>query len=131
MTIAFSNLDSVRTDSVYADDYEGRSTDLVDPSQPTFVFDKALEIKVVAAMAQSSAITYVGVDFLHPSTWNRFSYATDPPEWVTIQVPYFRIEVRDFADGFTALSPVAGVTQVFEFTLRPITPDPTSPTDTT
>ena len=131
MTIAFSNRDSVRTDSIYADDYEGTSTDLIDPSQPTFVFAKSDEIKVVAAMAQSSSITYVNVDFKHPNTWASFHYATDPPEWVTIQIPNFIIEVHELTDGFTARSPASGETWIFEFTLKPTTPDLSSPTDTT
>lgn len=119
------------TDSVYANDYEGTSQDLIDPSPVNLTFTKSDEIKVVRGMAMAS-LTYVNFDLYSQATWPHVYYASDPPDWITIQIPYFKIEVRGASgDGYTARSPSAGETWLFEFTLRPTTPSPTSPTDTT
>lgn len=129
MAAAFARRDSVMTDSVYADNYEGTSTDMV-PIPTTYTFTKLDEISVVAALARSSAITFVNVDFKPPATWFKTHYVSDPPELITIQIPSFQVDVYGGFDGFTARSPAAGETWIFEFTLRG-TPDVSSPTDTT
>ncbi|HKQ20272.1 MAG TPA: hypothetical protein VJW75_11055 [Candidatus Eisenbacteria bacterium] len=122
LSLAWENRDSVRIDSVYADDYEGTSVDLVDQAQPSFIFHKSDEVHSVGALAQATEITYVDMD-LKVGTWNEFHYSTDPPDWWTVQVPYFKIEVRDvLGNGFSATSPKTGESWIFEFTLRPTYP---------
>jgi hypothetical protein len=132
MSIAYANRDSVRTDSVYAGEYTGSSTDMTDPGSETLSFTKSDEVRHVGAMALSSDITDVVMDLNPPATWPQSHYVSDPSDWVTIQIPYFKIEVREASDnGFTATSLSPYATWVFEFTLKPTTPDPSSPTDTT
>jgi len=132
MSIAYANRDSVRTDSVYAGEYTGSSTDMTDPGSETLSFTKSDEVRHVGAMALSSDITYVVMDLNPPATWLEVPYVTDPADWVTIQIPSFRIEVLDVhGNGFLTQAPSNGETHLFEFTLKPTTPDPSSPTDTT
>ena len=130
MTFAFANRDTGVTASVYADDYEGTSTDMV-YSPTTLTFTRADEVKVVEAMAGSS-ITTIGCDFYSPATWVHTHYSADPVGWVTIQVPDYNIYLYDSVRGeFQTRSPSSGMIHFFEFTLKPTTPDATSPTDTT
>lgn len=132
MAVAFANRDTVRTDSVYADDYEGASTDLTDLSPTTFVFFKSDEIRALGNMARSNSITLVQMDLGSPAGWLQVHNLADPPDWTTIQVPSFHIYVNDTVEGeLSVRAPASGQINVFEFTLRPTTPDPTSPTDTT
>jgi len=122
LSLAWSQRDSVRIDSVYADDYEGTSVDLVDPAAPSFIFHKSDEVHSVGALAQATEITYTNME-LNLGTWNEFHYDTDPPDWWTVQVPFFKIEVKDVdGNGFAATSPKAGEAWIFEFTLRPTYP---------
>lgn len=124
MAAAFERRDSVRTDSVYADDYEGTSVDMADPVPATFTFHKSDEVRIVSKMTLSNSITYIRVDFGPQNTWSRVQYASDPPEWVTLQIPHFIIEVNDAVQGeFRASSPSPGVIQIFEFSLRPTFPN--------
>jgi len=132
MSMAVANRDSVVTASVYADDYEGSSNDLDGPIPEAFTFTKADEIRVIGAMALSNSIVSVDMDLGHPATWFQHHFVSDPPDWVTIEVPGYRIYVNDVDLGeFGMQSPSAGETRIFEFRLRPTTPDSTSPTDTT
>lgn len=132
MAAAFERRDSVRTDSVYADEYEGSSVDMTDPIPLVFHFPESDEVRIVSKMSQSSSISFIRVDFGSTNTWLRSHTVADPPEWVTLQIPSFIIEVHDAIEGeFRTSAPSPGVTQVFEFTLKPTTPDSTSPTDTT
>ena len=125
LTIAWSNRDSVRIDSVYASDYEGSSVDLTDNAgSTTLVFRKSDEVHTVGALARSSEINYTNMNFNLASTWTEVQYSSDPPEWVTVQIPQFKIEVRDIHDvGYAATSPADGETWIFEFTLRPTYPN--------
>jgi len=132
MEIAFSARDSVVTASVYSDNYEGSSDDFTDPTAVHLTFTKADEVRVVAELARSTSIVQSNVDLGISSGWFHTHYVTDPAGWVSIQVPAFSIYVNDAARGeYATSSPSPGVTQIFEFTLEPTTPDPSSPTDTT
>jgi hypothetical protein len=129
MAAAFARRDSATTESVYADDYEGTSTDLTDPFSSTFTFVKSDERRAVAEMAMSSDITFVEFNLYSQNSWLRTHYGTDPPEWVTLQIPFFTIEVRTSSGGYKVQSPNVVDSHQFEFTFRPTTPAP-SPTDT-
>ena len=132
MAAAVVRRDSVMTDSVYADDYEGTSIDLRDPSPETLTFTKADEIGAVGAMARSSSIISVVMDLGLPAGWNEIHYASDPPGWIAVQIPAYSIYVNDTVQGeYQTQSPAPGETILFELTLKPITPAPSSPTDTT
>lgn len=132
MTQAVSRRDSVVTASVYADDYQGSSTDMTDPNPTTLQFNKTDEVRAVAGMASSSTITAIVMDLFPNTTWFHTHYVADPVGWITIQVPYYTIYVNDIVAGeYETRSPASGRTSVFEFTLKPTTPDATSPTDTT
>lgn len=124
MAAAFERRDSVRTDSVYADDYEGTSVDMTEPFPATFTFHKSDEVGIVGEMALSNSIIYIRVDFGPQNTWSRVQYASDPPEWVTLQIPHFIIDVNDAVLGeFRTSAPSPGVSQIFEFSLRPTFPN--------
>jgi hypothetical protein len=133
MAAAFEERDSVVTDSVYDDAYQGSSTDQADPGGgTTLTFSKADEVRIVASMAGSASITFVDADLKSPNTWVRTSYASDPPDWVVLQISNWRIEVRDLARGEYAASSFDSFGgSLMEFTFKPTTPDASSPTDTT
>jgi len=121
---AWTNRDSVRIDSVYADDYGGESIDLTDPNAQNLTFVKSDEVRTVGALALAQEITYTNMNLNLPGTWIEFSLASDPPEWRTIQVPNFKIEVlAGVNEGFSVTSPHGGELWLFEFTLRPTYPD--------
>jgi hypothetical protein len=128
---AFARRDSVVTASVYADDYDGSSIDMTDPNADTLSFNRGDEVRAVGAMALSGGIYFTRMELYSQATWSQFHNVTDPPNWITIQIPHFTIEIRDASGAdFTATSESPGDTWIFEFTLKP-TPDTSSPTDTT
>jgi hypothetical protein len=132
MNFAVEHRDSVITESVYADDYQGSSIDLTDPIAATLQFTRSDEVRAVGAMATSSSIIQISMDLYSPTGWFQSHDAADPPGWVTIQIPSFNIYINDLNGGeYLARAPSNGVTQVFEYTLKPTTPDSSSPTDTT
>ena len=132
MSMAVGNRDSVVTASVYADEYQGSSVDMTDPGSPTLEFVKSDEVRAVGTMAKSSSISSVEMEFYTPASWQELHYGADPSEWVTIQIPNFRIYVNDLTQGeYQVQAPSSGVTHIFEYTLKPTAPDPASPTDTT
>ena len=131
MMMAFENRDSVRTDSVYAEDYVGTSLDLVDPNPETLTFTKSDEVHIVGTLARSSSIVATHVLSIQ-SSWFRTNYASNPPGWATIQIPIFAVYVNDVVNGeYQMRIPLSGESWIFEFTLEPTIPDPSSPTDTT
>ena len=132
MAAAVERRDSVVTASVYADGYEGSSSDLTDPNSTTLQFFKSDEVRAVGEMARSNSIHLIEMDLGVTAGWLQYHNVSDPVGWVTIQIPNFQIYVNDTVEGeYRTSSPTQGETHVFEFTLKPTTPDPTSPTDTT
>ena len=119
---AWENKDSVQVAVVYADDYTGSSVDLTDPSATTLNFVKSDEVRSVGWLALNQKITFLEMEFYSPYQWQPIQYPNDPSDWVTLQIPHFRIEVRDVdSNGFLANSDDAsGVTWIVEFTLKPI-----------
>jgi len=132
MSMAVGNRDSVVTASVYADEYQGSSIDMTDPNAVTLQFTKGDEVRVVGAMAMSSSITFVKMDLYVQASWLQTHDAGDPPGWATIQIPSYRIQINDLIEGdYLVQAPSSGISQIFEYTLKPTTPDSSSPTDTT
>ena len=131
MVTAFVGRDSVRTDSVYADDYEGSSIDLTDPNPTALAFTKADEVRVVGAMRGSVTLIRADMNFGPSESWAQTHDGSDPVGWVSIQVPSYDIYIIDDAGDYRVQAPSPGQTQIFEFTLKPTTPDASSPTDTT
>jgi hypothetical protein len=125
LTIAWSARDSAQIDSVYADDYEGTSNDLNDPTAQNLRFVKSDEVRAVGAMALSSNIVTTSMYFGPTETWIEDHYVSDPPEWRYVQIPSFEIYVNAGADGeFRAKHPGAiSQTWLLEFTLRPTYPN--------
>jgi len=120
LTLAWANRDSVRIDSVYADDYVGESLDLVSPGSVTLNFAKSDEVHSVGAMAVSQSVLKAEMDFGVQVGWVEGNYASDPPDWRYVQIPSFRIYVNDTVKGeYRAESPTAKIIWTFEFTLRP------------
>lgn len=126
LTYAWEDRDSVRIDSVYADDYEGTSIDLVDPANPSFIFHKSDEVRTVGAMALTQNIQTIDVDFALPAGWIEGNYASDPPEWRYVQIPSPNIYIHDIVEGEYRARPQGGETWIFEFTLRPTYPNGTA-----
>ena len=122
LTTAFAKRDSVRTDSIYADDYLGSSTDMTDPGSVTLTFTKGDEVRIVGRLALNQQITFVEMDFKSPDSWNETHYLNDPAEWVTVQIPHFKITVlAGSGNGIVANSDASGETWIFEFTVKPTT----------
>ena len=120
LVVAFANRDSVATDSVYADDYEGTSTDMTDPGSVTLTFTKGDEVRAVGGLALDQHITFVEMDLKSLDSWNETHYANDPSDWVTVQIPHFKITVfASSGEGFVANSDASGETWIFEFTVKP------------
>jgi len=120
LAVAFANRDSVATDSVYADDYEGSSVDMLDPVAGTLTFTKADEVRAVGGLALDQHITFVEMDLKSLDSWNETHYANDPSDWVTVQIPHFKITVfASSGEGFVANSDASGETWIFEFTVKP------------
>jgi hypothetical protein len=117
---AWTHKDSAQIAVVYADDYAGSSVDLTDPSSSTIPFSKSDEVRAVGGLALNQQITYVEMDFKSPYSWTEVHYAGDPSDWVTVQIPHFKITVLAGSDnGFVANSDATGETWIFEFTVKP------------
>ncbi|HEX7078514.1 MAG TPA: hypothetical protein VF363_08830 [Candidatus Eisenbacteria bacterium] len=119
---AWENRDSTRIDTVLAEDYAGSSAD----QSETLQFSKADEIRALGGIQLSQRVTRVIVDLHDPSTWIWQYYAGDSAAWVSYSIPSPRIEVDDVVMG----SLLADQSTFMEFTFRPTTPAPASPTDT-
>jgi hypothetical protein len=129
LTLAWENRDSVRIDSVYADDYAGTSSDLTDPNDIPLNFAKSDEVRLVGNMAQSQSIVSVDMDFGIQGGWIEGNYASDPPDWRYVQIPSFTIYVNDSAEGeWRATYPAPKIIWRLEFTLRP-DPDLSTPSE--
>ena len=125
LTQAWSARDSVRIDSVYAVEYAGTSSDLLDPNNPVELsFTKSDEVRVVSRMALDQSIQYAKMEFYSQNTWNEEHLLSDPADYRTVTVPFFKIEVIYVAaeDGWAVTSPTSGQTWLFNFTLRPTYP---------
>ena len=130
LTLAWENRDSVRIDSVYADNYVGTSSDLTDPNDVPLTFAKSDEVRLVSNMAKSQSIVKVDMDFGLQAGWSEGNYVSDPPDWYYVLIPSFTIYVNDSVEGEKqATSPAPKTIWRFEFTVRP-DPDLSSPADT-
>ena len=76
-------------------------------------------------MAKDPTLQRVEVDLV-PSQWTRSNYPNDPPDWVTIMVPAHRISISSLTIDAVIQGP-----SLMIFKLKPTTPAPNSPTDTT
>jgi hypothetical protein len=124
MTVAWGARDSAQIAAVYADDYQGSSNDLSDPSAQNLSFVKSDEVRAVGAMALSQNIVTATMDFGIQGGWFEEHYVSDPPDWRYVQIPSFSIYVKDLVLGeYSAKSPRNGETWIFEFTLRPTYPN--------
>lgn len=124
LTVAWANRDSVQIDSLYADEYTGSSIDLTESNPENLSFVKSDEVRSVGAMALSTSIVTVSMDFGLQQGWLEGSYATDPPEWRWVQIPSANIYINDGVKGeYRAQYPEAGNTWIFEFTLKPTYPN--------
>jgi len=123
---AWVNKDSAQVAVVYADDYTGSSVDLTDPTSTTLNFVKSDEVRSVGWLALNQRIVYLDMNFYSYLNWQEIQYPDDPSDWVTLQIPHFRIEVRDVDSNSFLATNDAGVTWIVEFTLKPVS-QPTGP----
>jgi len=125
LTRAWSARDSVRIDSVYADEYTGTSNDATDPTAQNLTFVKSDEVRAVGALALSRTLTSaITMDFGLESGWFETQYVSDPPDWRVVQIPSFSITLNDSEKGeFSAKSPRPKETIIFEFALKPTYPN--------
>ena len=120
---AWESKDSLQIAAVYADDYAGSSIDLTDPGSTTLDFAKSDEVHAVHWLAINQNITFLQMELYSKDSWIEVHYAGDPSDWVTLQIPHFKIEVRDLNNnGYVATDSGDGETWIFEFTLRPTGP---------
>lgn len=112
---AYQNRDSVQTDLVYADDYDGTSTD---PSLPTQIpaFSKADEVRHVGRLKLDPNIVSVFLDLGSLGTWQVLDgYASDPPGWKIIPINNQTVRIEDISRATTWQSQ----NQVIEYTFKP------------
>lgn len=123
----YTKRDSIGIKALYDSTYAGTSTDETAlPGSQVLNFAYVDEVEHVAAMARSHGITSVILSFGAPTRLP--SSDVSHPEWATIQVPgsNMRLEI----DALDAVElPASGISESFLF--RPVTPDASSPTDTT
>jgi hypothetical protein len=127
LRIAYEARDSVEIKKLYDDNYTGTSIDLTAPGGPLQLdFTKADEVRHVAAMAKSTSITNITLQW--PPALTREQDLGDPPGWTTIRLlpNTVRLEVSDQA----TIRSIQSDQEQFEFKFIPTTPAPGSPTDT-
>jgi len=125
LTMSYQNRDSTEYKSLYDSSYVGTSTNLNDPpgtQVTTFYFSN--EVAHIAALARSTTIVSVILDFGLRTTWTRLpSDDVAHPEWAVMQVNNVRFEIYD------------GPTLYSGQTINPMTfafnPTVTAPSDTT
>jgi hypothetical protein len=125
LRMSYEYRDSLAYDSCFEADYLGASYDTSEagPPQPgTFTFaDEAAHIR---ALARDPDIT--SVDLFLPTPWARITVPGDTlGDWSMISVHNPQGGVTDGANTVQI-----AVNETFEFSFRPATPAPTSPTDT-
>jgi hypothetical protein len=120
---AWENRDSTRIDSVLAVDYQGTSID-IGPTTETLSFVKSDEIRAAYGMANDLELSLVEVNLGSSGSWNRTSYASDPPDWAVIIIPHSQIILRFVNGDEIVVSPYRDSN---EFRLKPVatTPDTT------
>jgi hypothetical protein len=125
LKLSYEARDSVEFKLLYDINYIGTSVDQVTQEQLTFDRDK--EYAHIAALAKASTITTV--IFQYSPSVVRYTDASDPPGWATIQMPPSSVvlEINDNPNSYFIVSS----NEQFEFKFIPTTPDSTSPTDTT
>ena len=108
MQKAYVSRDSVETKQVYDPSYVGTSTNLNDPPGnqiSTFTFSD--EVDHVVALAKSTTISSILLDFGPSSSWTRLS-SDDPshPEWAVLQIGAgsFHAEIYDGPTLYSAQS---------------------------
>jgi hypothetical protein len=126
LTMSYANRDSMEYKSLYDSSYVGTSTDLSDPpgtQVSTFRFSD--EVAHIVALARTTTISAVFVDFGPSSSWTRLpSDDVTHPEWAQIQLSSIHLEIFDGQSAYEALSTNP---MVFQFSPRL---DSSSPTDT-
>jgi hypothetical protein len=95
---AYKNRDSVYVKDIYDTTYVGTSTDLSDPNPDTQLstFRWADEIAHVAALARSTTISSVDLDFGPQTSWTVIN-SDDPshPEWAEMQINSWKVDIYD------------------------------------
>lgn len=117
--------DSVRTREIYADTYQGASTD----ADGTLNFSKDQEVAAVGGLGRSQNVVAVHFTLTPSNTWTRVHYDSDPAGWTAIQLSGYTIAVDDVVHG-TLMTSGGGGADFFEFKMEPSV-DHSSPTDTT
>ena len=125
LSSAYANRDSTEYKSLFDSSYVGISENVVLGTVDEFRY--ADEVMHIAALARKASITSVAFTF---GTLLRFP-SDDPahPEWALIPMPGdgVKVQVDDGEDSWQA----TGTNEYFQFTFKPTTPAPSSPTDTT
>jgi hypothetical protein len=117
---AWENKDSVRVDSVYAEDYLGTSVWQSDPGgSVSLSFAKTDEVRAVGGLYLDQQISNVTLDFKPPSGWQKYQYSSDPPSYIAINIPYPKISVTRGETTYEVTE-----TTSFEFTLKPVASAP-------
>jgi hypothetical protein len=125
---SYSRRDSVETKIIYDSTYVGTSVDLTEPPQSQFLtFHYFDEIEHVAALARSTTITSVVLDFGGPLI-RLPSDDSVHPEWAVIQIPGSNMQLVIYDTPNPSSLDATGEFMKFKF--RPSAPEFSSPTDT-
>jgi len=126
----YSIRDSVAIKSIYDSTYTGVSTDLLQPLGSQHLnFTYADEVEHVAALARTHTITSVKLSF--GSMVRLQSDDITHPEWAHIEMSSLTDMTLDIEDGPNSVTVGPAASAAESFSLKPTTPDSTSPTDTT
>ena len=130
LELAYSHRDSTGYKALYDSSYVGTSEDLNDPPGTVPIsFTYADEVAHVAALERSPTITSVTFELGPETSWTRLE-SDDPshPEYAVIQIAGSNLDIQ-VTEGSNTLR-ASGSSEFFEFTFKPTTPAPGSPSDT-
>ena len=108
LQMGYVRRDSIEYKSLYDSSYVGTSTDLnASPGNQVSTFRFSDEVAHIAALAHSTTISSIVLDFGPSSSWTRLP-SDDPshPEWAMIQIASgnCRVEIYDGASLYTSQS---------------------------
>jgi hypothetical protein len=130
LEIAYSTRDTAGTKVVYDSSYVGISEDLSDPPGTTPAsFTYFDEVAHVASLRRTPGISSVSFELGPETSWTRLE-SNDPshPDWAVIQIAGSSLDIQ-VTEGINTLQ-AEGSKEFFEFSFKPTTPAPGSPTDT-
>jgi hypothetical protein len=84
--MAWDARDSTRISQIYANDYQGSSTDLATPGSGELIIAKSEEVSAVGGLRKDPDVSNVSVTFQDSTTWVQEWHLGDPPDRISVIV---------------------------------------------